>query len=883
MKKLGVIIAVFILSSLAFSQSAASTSTATGPASTVSEVKVEPKGGKVVVPAEKLRAISIPKFSTPIVIDGRPDEDAWKSAAVFKDFYQTSPGDNIAPSKPTEVLLMYDEKNLYVAFKCWDDKDKIRASVAKRDNVFNEDNVRIWLDTYNDQRRAYVLGFNPLGIQQDGIYSEGSMNGNGADFSVDIVMESKGVIEDWGWSVEVKIPFKSLRYSAGKGKMWGFNAARNIDRLNDEFDQWLPDDRNVSGFLIKHGKITGLDEIKYERTLEVVPSITVSQTSSRKRSIPPSGFATLGSYDPIFNPIGVQDPGRFVNDPVKPELSVNLKYTLSPNVTLDAAVNPDFAEIEADAPVVSANQRFPIYFEEKRPFFLEGKDIFESPLQPFYSRTIVDPDLAAKLTGKIGRNTFGLLVASDNAPGNYSQDERGELIDCQRARQFDSPGNRRHCGIEEFVDKNAFFGVLRLKRDFGKENNVGFFATARTFPKNRNFVGGFDGTFKLNPKTVMTFQALGTHSRKYFYDPYRNQVDYRTGNGFGYYWNLDYTTDRHGWFAEASGRTRDYRADAGFTKRTDSNTFFFANRFSTKSNPKAKIIRVNWNQFARYGIDWKGRTQQALIGNNLNFNLQGNMFIYTEFGLQFEKIYENEFGPVRNAATGQQGAFYGGPTRSSYQPYFSINANKTVNKKISVYGFVGSIINSMDYDFGAGPKYPRSSQAFISYLQGPQYNNYISELYAYAADPVNHPHPSFAEPPALDPGRGWQFDANVGFEYKPINPLRVSLDYTKSKLTRNDTGKLAYNTNIFTLRSTYQFTRFTYVRARWDYDTLAANVAGQFLFGWNPNPGTAFYVGYNDNFNYNGFSPLTGQFEPRFERNSRTFFIRASYLFRKSL
>jgi hypothetical protein len=143
--------------------------------------------------------------------------------------------------------MMYDEKNLYVAFKCWDDKDKIRASVAKRDNVYGEDNVRMWIDTYNDQRRAYVLGFNPFGIQQDGMYTEGV----GADFSVDIVMESKGVIEDWGWSVEVKIPFKSLRYAAGKGKLWGFNAARNIDRFNDEFDQWLPDDRNVSGFLIK--------------------------------------------------------------------------------------------------------------------------------------------------------------------------------------------------------------------------------------------------------------------------------------------------------------------------------------------------------------------------------------------------------------------------------------------------------------------------------------------------------------------------------------------------------------------------------------------------------------------------------------------------------
>jgi len=270
MHKFYSLIAVFFLAVSVHSQTSSSVSSDGGSISSPASVgpvveKVAKstltKTSKIEIPAEKARPVTVPKIGpVGITIDGKPDEEAWQTAAVFKDFYQTAPGDNIAPSKPTVVLMMYDEKNLYVAFKCWDDKDKIRASVAKRDNVYNEDNVRMWIDTYNDQRRAYVLGFNPFGIQQDGMYTEGI----GADFSVDIVMESKGVIEDWGWSVEVKIPFKSLRYAAGKGKLWGFNAARNIDRFNDEFDQWLPDDRNVSGFLIKHGKIGGLDHGKYD-------------------------------------------------------------------------------------------------------------------------------------------------------------------------------------------------------------------------------------------------------------------------------------------------------------------------------------------------------------------------------------------------------------------------------------------------------------------------------------------------------------------------------------------------------------------------------------------------------------------------------------------
>jgi hypothetical protein len=850
MHKLFSLLAVLIFTYSICAQSQPNTQTVASAKSAAAESDEKVplvKNSKVMVPAEKARPISISKTSQAITIDGRPDEEAWLRAAVFKDFYQTGPGDNIAPSKPTEVLMMYDEKNLYVAFKCWDEKDKVRATVAKRDNVFGEDNVRMWLDTYNDQRRAYVVGFNPLGIQQDGIFTEG----RGADFTVDIVMESKGVIEDWGWSVEVKIPFKSLRYTAGKGKLWGFNAARNIDRFNDEFDQWLPDDRNVSGFLIKHGKITGLDGIKYERTLEVVPSITISQTSERveAKEIP---------------------AGRFVDHPIKQDIGVTLKYTLSPNVTLDAAINPDFAEIEADAPVVAANQRFPIFFEEKRPFFLEGKEIFDAPLQPFYSRTIVDPDVAAKLTGKMGKTSFGILAATDNAPGNYTEDERTKMRICQAQKLVDSNHQCQDAAIAEFVDKNALFGVLRVKRDIGKENNVGFFGTARVFPKNRNFVSGFDGTFKLNPQTVMTFQTLGTYSTKFFYDPKLDAREYRNGTGLGYFWNLDYTTDTHGWYAEVFGRTSDYRADAGFTRRTNTNQAFFVNRFSTKSNPKAKLIRLSWNQFVRYTFDWDGRMQYALGGMGINGQLQGNLFFSFEAGDQYEHIYEDEFGADRTGrkrdGTHPVGAFFDAPERAAQQPYFSLYGEKRFNKQFYMYTSVNSTFGAFDYDFGAGDRFPRRSPAYLNWLQ-----NFVTD-------------PATAGPrPGLDPGKGFQFDAQVGFEYKPIDPLRISLDYTKSQLTRSDNDQVAYDTNIFTLRSTYQFTRFTYIRARWDYDSLNSHVGGQLLFGWNPNPGTALYVGYNDDFNYNGYNPFTGNYEARLNRNSRTFFIRASYLFRKSI
>lgn len=810
------------------------------------------------LPPEKKNPVKIAKFSAPPVIDGKLDDEVWKAAPVLKDFYQTSPGDNIAPSKPTEVMLGYDEKNLYIAFKCYDERDKIRATVAKRDQVFGEDNVRVWLDTYNDQRRAYLLGFNPFGIQQDGIYTEGSQNG--PDFSVDIVMESKGVIEDWGWSVEVKIPFKSLRYTAGKDKLWGFSVWRNIDRFNDEIDSWMPDDKNISGFLIKQGKITGLDEIKTERTLEIVPSITVSESGNRRRTIYQSTIDNLP-------PGALIDPGHFTNDGLKQDIGVNLKFNVTPNVTLDAAYNPDFAEIEADAPVVTANQRFPIFFQEKRPFFLEGADIFEAPLQTFYSRTIIDPDLAVKLTGKIGRNTFGILAASDNAPGNYSIEERSDPV---------------YRPSSEFLNKNAYFGVARFKRDVGKENSVGFFGTMRVFPEQRNFTGGFDGKFKLDSKTVMQFQIIETHSRNNFYNPDTNSSSYRTGNGLGYYFNVDYTEKNRGWYFEAYGRSRYYRADAGFTQRVNTNSLFFVNRLSTEAKPKAKIIRVDWRQFARTNYDWKGRSQRNFIGNNFNIALQHNIFIFSEFGLLYERLFEEEFGPKRSAVNA--GAFFGGPERSAYQPYGNFNINSTINKHLSVYGFAGITVNAFDFDFGNGlgeglyTRYPRVSAAYLSYLNSPDYLEYLRLRALNPNNPNNFP----PNAPPLDPGKGREIDLQAGFTYKPVDPLNISLDYTKSTLTRNDTKKVAFDDNIFTLRTTYQFSRFIFARTRIDYDSLTSDVSGQVLFGWNPSPGKALYVGYNDNFNYNGFNPYTGQLETRFERNNRTFFIRASYLFRKS-
>ncbi len=804
--------------------------------------------GRVTVPPEKARPIHIPRLDKPPVIDGRLNDEEWKQAVVLRDFYQTTPGDNIAPSKPSEAFLGYDSKFLYFAFHAYDEPDKVRASVAARDQVFGEDNVRIYLDTFNDQRKAYILGWNPLGVQQDGIVTEGSNN----DFSVDIVMESKGILTSDGWTLEVAIPFKSLRYEAGKGKLWGFHIWRNIDRFNDEIDSWVPISRDISGLLTQAAHLTGLEGISTERTLEVIPSLTLSESGKRVSSLSVAALAA--------NPAAT-DPGRMVNSPIKFDPGLSLKYGLTPTVTLDLAINPDFAQVEADETVITANQRFPIFFQEKRPFFLEGIDIFQTPSQVVHTRAIVDPDVAVKLTGKRGRNTFGLLLASDNAPGNFSAEERADPLILP--------------GIRRFLDKNAYVAVLRLKRDVGRESSLGILATSYNFIEKHNQLLAFDGRLKFSPQRTLTFQVIGTNSRRCFTNPgadlyrpsssapcyigsdqsgtsFATRSSYRTGNGFGYNYSLNQSGRHFSYRLSGQGRTRDYRADVGFTRRRNTNFHDLFVSYNSEPKPKAKVISWRVYNSSRMNFDWQGRSQNIADEAQVQFNLQRSSQVGIGVVKAYERLFEEEFGAARTVT--HSGSFFGAdPERSisPTSPYIFLSSRPSKKYNFNFFGM--HTAKAFDLDFGAGPNFPRVS-------------------------PAARRNPSAA----LDPGAGSQWDMELSVGLQPINELNFSLSYNKSRLKRYDTGLVAFDDNIYVVRSTYQFTRFLFARARADYDSLSARIRGQFLVGWTPNPGTAFYVGYNDDLSRNGYSPFNGQLEPGFRRNGRTFFVKMSYLFRRS-
>src|SRR5437879_3414291 len=603
--------ALFILMLLSLSATVAVAQPAPAPkASPSTSTRPATNGGgktAIVLPPEKAKPLKMPKFDKPPAIDGKLDDEIWKQAIVLKDFHQVQPGDNIAPSKPTEVMLGYDAKFLYVAFHCFDEPDKVRANIPKRDNIFNDDYVGILFDTFNDGRKAYEFDFNPLGIQADGIWTDGQ----GEDFNPDIVMESKGMLTTDGWTVEVAIPFKSLRYVAGKDKLWGVHFWRRLKRFNNELDMWMPLNRDVSSWLAQEGHLSGLEGISTERTLELIPSLTLSETGKRKATLT-SDQVSAGRFD----------PGRFVNEPVKFDPGLTGKFSITPNVTLDFAINPDFAQVESDQLVVTANQRFPIFFSEKRPFFLEGIDIFNTQIAAVHTRTIIDPDYAVKLTGKVDRNTFGLLLASDNGPGNFSPEDR-------------------LTADPRFVDKNAAIGILRLKHDIGKKDSfIGFLATYRRFVDQYNELAGFDSRLRVNKQTTFSVQALVTRTRHPFFYPEEGGTFDRAENGFIYAY--DYNKDgRHfGYDYSAVGRTLYYSADVGFNRRPNTNNHNLFVRYNSEPKPKAKLISWRVYEDLSTNFDWQGRSQIFNSESQIQFSFPRQTYLGVGLDKGYERVFE---------------------------------------------------------------------------------------------------------------------------------------------------------------------------------------------------------------------------------------------------
>ncbi|MBL8207343.1 MAG: carbohydrate binding family 9 domain-containing protein [Blastocatellia bacterium] len=461
--------------------------------------------------------ITLGKLTAPPKIDGVMNESEWSGASKAELNFQIEPGENITASEKTEVWLAADHATLYIAFHAYDsDPSAIRARVSKRDDINDDDLVVLLIDTFNDRQRAYRFTFNPFGIQQDGVFTEQTV-----DESWDAQYESKGQLAKDGFIVEAAIPFQSIRFRAGKDAKWGLHLRRVIAR-KAERTSWQPVRREVNSLLLQMGELSGLADVYTGRTLDIIPTLIGSVTSERE-AIPITPQRPEGVRNNTVNKL---DPG------------LTAIYSMTPTLTLAATINPDFSQVEADVPQINTNQRFALFYPERRPFFLEGIDVFEPTFTKGFkllnTRTIVDPDWGLKLTGKLERNAIGVLIASDRAPG------------------LQVPANDPNFG------QNALVTVARWQRSFGQDSAVGGFFSDRRFGNASNTVLAGETRVRVSKAANVGFQLVRTRTT----DQHSNtQSDWAANTRFtnyGRHWRIFLNDEYVG---------ANYAAQAGFIQR----------------------------------------------------------------------------------------------------------------------------------------------------------------------------------------------------------------------------------------------------------------------------------------------------------------------------
>jgi len=466
--------------------------------------------------------LTIPRVERPPTLedfqDMKPSPAVEGRLARVDHFVQHRPSDGQPGIQRTEAYLGYDNKNLYVIFICFDtEPQKIRARMVPREQFVGDrgdgidDTVSVSLDTFRDQRRGYVFQVNAYGIQWDGTFSENS----GFDSSFDTVWDSEGRLTGRGFLIRIAIPFKSLRFSPDEQQTWGILLNRDLPRYNQVLF-WPHFSTKVAGYFNQASELHGLQNISPGRNMQLVPYGTFRS------------FRAVDERDPL--------QPRTVRDPFEGSAGLDAKFVVKDSLVFDVTLNPDFSQVESDEPQITANERFEVFFPEKRPFFLENSSFFRTPNNLVFTRRIADPRFGARLTGKKGRTAIGALLVDDESPG-------------KRVPRNDPLAGTR-----------ALFGVLRISRDIFKQSSIGLLFTDREYQGAFNRVGGVDARFRIRNNWTAEFQGVASATRdssgNYLAGPAYDASLNRRGRQLNY--NLRYL-DR------ASG----FRTQTGFLPRAD--------------------------------------------------------------------------------------------------------------------------------------------------------------------------------------------------------------------------------------------------------------------------------------------------------------------------
>ncbi len=523
--------------------------------------------------------VRLPRIDTTITVDGVLDEPVWRRAARLVGFSQYQPVDSRPAEEPTEVLVWYSPTAIYFGIRAREAHgDVVHATHADRDNIDADDYVQILLDTYNDRRRAFLFGVNPFGVQQDGVRIDsyaggagGTYGGGGGfsslnildgnvDLNPDFVFESRGRLVRGGYDVEIRIPFKSLRFAGGKVQTWSINVLRRVQHSGYQ-DSWAPVVRASASFLNQSGWLDSLTDLHRGLVLNLTPVATQRVNGD-----------TAGSgyhYSPWFGNV---------------QLGLDAHYGVTPNLSLDGTIKPDFSQVEADVGQVTLNQRFALFYPEKRPFFLDGLELLDTPNQLIYTRRIMSPDAGAKLAGKVGPWTIATIVTSD-------------------------------ADSESVTGSHPVFGITRLRYDLGPTSNLGFVGTDREDGDQFSRLAGADVHIVHSSLYYVELQGVASWLRDST-GSHRGTLTQatwdRTGRNWGFHFN-------------GTGIAPDFDAAAGFVNRTGIVNLSYFNRFTGYGAPGALLETVSSFQTISRLWSYDGFPRQSAIEGSESINLQGTL------------------------------------------------------------------------------------------------------------------------------------------------------------------------------------------------------------------------------------------------------------------
>lgn len=746
------------------------------------------------MPATPLR-VRVPLIADPLKLSDfagmKPRPELRGKLGEVTDFVQNAPNDGKPATEKTEVWMAHTKTHLYFVFLCFDrHPGRIRGHLARRENILQDDYVQVLLDPFEDRRKGILFSVNPAGVQADATWTE---NNFGPDYSYDQVWDSEGRVTGEGWMALVAIPFRSIRFRP-QAPNWGVVFLRNLPR-NSESDYWPRVAASISGILSQEGLLTGLEGLTGSHDFQLNPYVL----SQNER--------TLINIDPL-NPF-------FSSRRLEGTAGGEAKAILHDSIVVDGTINPDFSTVESDQPQFTVNQRYPVFFPELRPFFLENANYFTTPLTLVYTRNIVHPEFGGRVTGKVNKTNLGLFAIDDREPG--------ETV------ASDDPLYR----------KRAINAVGRVAQDFGKGSSIGAIYTDEEFGGGWNRIGGVDLTLRLNNSWTVMGQSVESSTMgdrdngatpAYAAGPASDVQLVRNGHAFNT-------------FSEYQDISSGFETQLGFLQT---------------SNIRSDSTHATYQWFPKHS--W---LQSYGLEENLNLawdHAENRVYHYTTVDpfllLPRNVVIAPLFGENSDTLGPQNG--YG----------FTSNHNFTEN-------FAGVV--------SRGEPVPQLNYNFLTIRGGNVNYNPIAGSVPFLLN---------------------QQLVRLLFTLQPLRALTADNTYLLDRDFAVSNSVFVYESQMFRTKLNYQFTRAFSARVIVEYDSTLANpaettilrskqIGTQALLTWLPHPGTAVYVGYNNDLQNidrmlcyrlpnqecdpNNTTVPRG---PDYLNDGKQIFVKASYLFR---